>query len=106
MEEDSDNEERILLSKEYQRHLEEIEKAEVREEHFYYKNLGYTECLENYGNDIEILSVLFGYILEIGVSCDEFIEKLSKKMSKEKIDVKSLTRNIINKKLKTIEEIL
>lgn len=105
MSEESDNEEQILLSREYQRHLEEIKKVEIREEHFYYKNVGYSECLETYQNDLENFSVLFGYILEKEIPCDEFIEKLSKKMSEEKIDICCLTESIINKKLETMEEI-
>ncbi|EOB12912.1 hypothetical protein NBO_317g0001 [Nosema bombycis CQ1] len=59
---EEEDEDKILLRREYKKHIQNIKKSRTREKHFKYKNIGYTEALENYEDDIKYFSILFGYL--------------------------------------------
>ncbi|AFM98967.1 hypothetical protein EHEL_090720 [Encephalitozoon hellem ATCC 50504] len=62
-----DREERALIEKEYERHMRDIRKAEMRERHFEMKDRGYTLSLSALGSSMNVVSVFLGYIEGLGI---------------------------------------
>ncbi|CAD27048.2 hypothetical protein [Encephalitozoon cuniculi GB-M1] len=63
----SDKEEKILIEREYSKHLEGIEKARMRERHFEMKDRGYSLSVGLLGDKTDIVSVFLGYIEALGI---------------------------------------
>lgn len=57
-----EREERELIEREYAKHMEQIEKCEMRERHFELKEAGYLLARDALGDSAEIVSVFLGYI--------------------------------------------
>lgn len=61
----SSDEEKILLEREYARHLGAIEKSETRERHFRLKEEGYNLSIDRLDHDL--VCVFLGYVEALGV---------------------------------------
>ncbi|KAF9762679.1 hypothetical protein NGRA_1836 [Nosema granulosis] len=99
----TDDEEKLLLAREYEKYLKDIETAETRERHYHFKEIGYNEAFSKYGEDLEYLGVIFGFISETEIDTGDFIDLLSS--IKMKIDIKKFTKNILKNKTKELKEI-
>lgn len=73
----SDKEERILIEREYVKHLERIEKATVRERHFEMKDVGYTRALNLLGSGAKVVPVFLGYIEALGIDKRSIYNKIA-----------------------------
>ncbi|KHN69036.1 hypothetical protein CWI42_100200 [Ordospora colligata] len=70
-------EEMVLIQREYNRHKEAIYKFKMRERNFEMKNMGYNLSIDIFGEDIELLQTFFGYADALGISTCKIHEHIA-----------------------------
>jgi hypothetical protein len=73
----NEEEEMILIQREYNRHKDAIDKFEIRERNFEMKSMGYNLSIDIFGEDIELLQTFLGYADTLGISTCKIHEHIA-----------------------------
>lgn len=98
-------EEKILLEREYMKHIENIEKSEMMQRHFELKEVGYNLSVDALHND-GIISVFLGYIEAIGVGKKEIYKGIAGALLDPKRSVHDSIRGILSRRIKDEDAII
>jgi hypothetical protein len=94
---ESDDEDKILLEREYIKYISHINKIRDMDDHQKYKDIGYTEAYKRFNKNNNLVRVLIGYLKS---KKEEFYEILYDIIKKEE-ELSEVIYDIINNKQDT-----